>query len=404
MATVVYNLISNSLKFTPEKGNLTILIDGPDEIISKPSDNYRDFVKIRVCDTGPGIPDNELNNVFQRFYQVSDKSKEHLGGSGIGLSIVKEFVEKNEGTITVYNLPKQGCCFEILIPAGFIVEEQYGGENISIDEIVSGNGGLLKDESSINHKQSRILIVEDDVELAAYLKSFFDHGYTTQYIHDGLKAWEMVAEFNPDIIICDVMLPGINGIELCKRIKGNEITGHIPVIMLTAKTEEESMLEGLTSGADSYLIKPFNINVLEAQVSSLIKSIKTFKKRYSQQFVIGPNEETITPMDEKFLKKLIEIIENNIADTSFDVPQLIESMHMSHSIILKKVKVLTGLSLVEFIRSMRIKKAAQIFKQDKLSVSEVGFMVGFSDPKYFSKCFTREIGKKPTDYIKEVHG
>lgn len=406
MATVIYNLLSNSLKFTPEKGNLTIELEG--DVLNESSnsgDIKSDKVFMRVSDTGPGIPETEMQNVFQRFYQLKDNDNEHLAGSGIGLSIVKEFVEKNDGSIRLFNLPEKGCCFEVCLPAG-----KDGGNAVEITDASTIENPVSVDGPTINlapvkegEKLAKILIVEDDVELAAYLKSFFGENYDTHYVHDGMKAWEMVADLNPDVMVCDVMLPGLNGMELCRRIKKSETTSHIPVIMLTAKTEEESMVEGLTSGADSYLVKPFNVNVLAAQVTSLIKSREVFRVRISKQFVLEPTEEAITPMDEKFLKKLIETIELNMSDASFDVPQLIDAMNMSHSIILKKVKALAGLSLVEFIRSMRIKKAAQIFRQDKLSVSEVGFMVGFSDPKYFSKCFTKEMGKKPTDYIREMH-
>ncbi len=409
MGTVIYNLISNSLKFTPEAGKLTVEIEDLVESgIQEGQSSEGDWVVLRVCDTGPGIPEAELQNVFDRFYQLNDKENEHLAGSGIGLSIVKDFVEKNKGAVRVFNLPGKGCCFEIKLPAGEEGEEMADNSEVyfsessvlsPVDEVVLNASSTVDDQ-----KLARIFIVEDDVELAAYLKSFFCQNYDTHYVHDGLKAWDMVAELNPAVMVCDVMLPGINGMELCRRMKKSETTSHIPIILLTAKTEEESMVEGLTSGADSYLTKPFNINVLEAQVASLIKSREIFRMRFSKQFVLEPSEEAITPMDEKFLKKLIDTIETNLSDVSFDVPQLIDEMHMSHSIILKKVKSLTGFSLVEFIRSMRIKKAAQIFRQDKLSVSEVGFMVGFSDPKYFSKCFTKEIGKKPTDFIKEFHG
>lgn len=405
MATVVYNLISNSLKFTPENGKLVIEIES-DDSSGLSHDCQLGWVTMRVKDTGPGIPENEIGNIFNRFYQIKDAEKEHLAGSGIGLSIVKEFVEKNGGVVTVHNLPVKGCCFEVKLLAGQEVDENTDSLETSLSEKSltdsSETGPSLNNTKGIP-KQGKIFIVEDDVELAAYLKTFFGEQFETFYVHDGLKAWEMVAELNPDVMVCDVMLPGLNGMELCRRMKKSENTSHIPVIMLTAKTEEESMVEGLTSGADSYLVKPFNIHVLAAQVNSLIKSREIFRTRFSKQFVLEPTEEAITPMDEKFLKKLIETIESNMADASFDVPQLIEAMHMSHSIILKKVKSLTGLSLVEFIRSMRIKKAAQIFRQDKLSVSEVGFMVGFSDPKYFSKCFAKEMGKKPTEYIKEIH-
>jgi len=208
---------------------------------------------------------------------------------------------------------------------------------------------------------------------------------------------------NPDIIVCDIMLPGVSGIDLTKSLKSKIETSHIPVIMLTAKSGEDDMLKGLQTGADSYLTKPFNVDILRAQVDSLLASREAFRVRFSGKLSLEPSEEIITPVDEKFLKRLMEVTEENLGDPAFDVSVLVNEMNMSHSIILKKVKSLTGLSLVEFIRSMRIKKAAQIFRQDKLSVSEVSFMVGFSDPKYFSKCFSKHFGQKPTEYLKEHH-
>jgi signal transduction histidine kinase/ligand-binding sensor domain-containing protein/DNA-binding response OmpR family regulator len=407
MATVIYNLISNSLKFTPEKGKLTIEIEAKPKLNQgDPIPSKGEEVLLKVSDTGPGIPEKEMENIFQRFYQLDDKRHEHLAGSGIGLSIVKEFVEKCGGSIIVYNLPKNGCCFEVSLPVG-LPNEDNNDQSITpvlLQPVLESDYKPINQNVANVQSHLKVFIVEDDVELAAYLKSFFDENYETYYAHDGVKALEMVGELNPDIMICDVMLPGINGIELCRQIKTSESTSHIPVIMLSAKTEEETIVDGLTSGANSYLIKPFNINVLAAQVSTVLKSREIFRLRFSKQFILEPTETTLTPLDKKFINKLIEIIESNMSDTAFDVPHVIDAMNMSHSIILKKVKSLTGLTLVEFIRSMRIKKAAQIFRQDKLSVAEVGYMVGFSDPKYFSKCFAREMGKKPTDYLHELYG
>ncbi|MBN2773992.1 MAG: response regulator, partial [Prolixibacteraceae bacterium] len=330
---------------------------------------------------------------------------------GIGLSIVKEFVALNKGEVKVYNKEGGGCCFEIVLPevggsiedvevfSGIPTSSELPGEPFSMEI-------LEEDEECIgaeNNEKPGMCIVEDDHELARWLSKVFGKEYNVSVFHDGKEAVSGIVSLMPEIIICDVMLPGMLGTELTGNLKKRFETSHIPIIMLTAKTGDESMLEGLKTGADSYITKPFNINILKAQVRSLVNSRLAFKQKFAGKLSLEPSEETITPADEKFLTRLMEVTESKMGDPSFDVSVLVDDMHMSHSIILKKVKSMTGLALVEFIRSMRIKRAAQIFRQDKLSVSEVSFMVGFSDPKYFSKCFSRQIGKKPTQYIKEHH-
>lgn len=396
--TVFHNLISNSVKYSSPGSSISIAISRVEDKSQTP------FILVKICDEGPGIPEDEIKNVFNRFYQINKEGFEHTGGSGIGLSIVKEFVERLGGSIEVANLDGGGCCFKISLPIGEEASAVLPNEAETADDdlFVELTSDEVEADKNIN---ARILmIIEDDADLASYLKSVFEKRFKTFVFNNGRKAFEEVQSIMPDLIICDIMLPGMNGIEFTKSIKFRKETSHIPVVLLTARSGEDNMVEGLNVGADSYITKPFSINILEAQVGSLMKSREAFRARFSKQMVLEPTEEAITPMDEKFLTKLIEITDRKLSDPAFDVSYLVEEMHMSHSIILKKVKALTGLSLVEFIRSMRIKKAVQIFKQDKLSVSEVGFMVGFSDPKYFSKCFTKEMGVKPTEYIKEQHG
>jgi YesN/AraC family two-component response regulator len=220
---------------------------------------------------------------------------------------------------------------------------------------------------------------------------------------NGKVAQKEIKNKMPDIIISDIMMPGISGTDLTSIIKNEIETSHIPVILLTAKTSDNDIIEGLKTGADSYLTKPFNADVLKAQVNSLLKARRSFREKFSGKLSIDPVDVKITPMDDEFLKNLIKITEERMSDPNFDVGVLIHEMNMSHSVLLKKVKFLTDMSIVEFIRSMRIKRAAQIFKQDNLSVSDVAYMVGFSDPKYFSKCFAQFIGEKPKAFVKRYH-
>jgi CheY-like chemotaxis protein len=290
----------------------------------------------------------------------------------------------------------------VVLPPGDLSE----AEKLTADEPVvreEFDAVVLDENYSVSGGNQVLMIVEDDADLAAYLSSVFSRKYKVHVFDDGDKAAAEVRDLIPDLIICDIMLPGMNGIDFTKLVKINQETSHIPVIMLTARAGDEDKFAGFQVGADAYIVKPFSINVLEAQVASILKSRQAFRTKFSKQLTLEPGQEVITPSDEKFLRRLLEITEKYMSDPSFDVAILVDEMGMSHSKILKKIKALTGLSLVEFIRSMRIKKAVQIFSQDKLSVSEVAFMVGFSDPKYFGKCFAKEIGMKPTDFIKQYH-
>lgn len=405
IGTVIYNLLSNALKFSPINGELMLEVacqDGGEE------DTRR--INIKVSDSGPGIPEEDLNRVFDRFFQSKSGATSHLGGSGLGLSIVKEFTEMHGGTVRVFNLPEKGCCFEVALPVKTRVNELLAAprclksfttpqpENFQL------NGNVVLPKREKEPKRPRLYVVEDDVDLSNYLKNAFQETHEVSLFFDGQDALDAVHENEPDILLCDVMLPGLSGVELTSRLKGDPETSHVPVILMTSRVEEENVVGGYRVGADSYIAKPFSINVLQAQVDSVLQSREAFRKRFSQQMKLEPTQEIITPLDERFLKKLMDIVDANISNPSFDVSNLVDEMHMSHSIILKKVKLLTGMSPVEFIRSMRIKRAAQVFRQTRIPVAEVAFMVGFSDAKYFSKCFSREYGMKPTEFIREQHG
>lgn len=395
--TAVHNLVSNALKYTPVNSTVTITI------YSQEAKTGGYDLVLKVIDEGPGIPEEMINSVFDRFYQVKRDAFEHLEGSGLGLAIVKEFVEKLGGEVSVNNQPDKGCCFVMILPSGDLTAV----EEVTVDEPVimeKFDSGVLEAADHGSNGSQVLMIVEDDTDLATYLSSVFNNKFNVHVYNDGDKAAAEVRGLIPDLIICDIMLPGMNGIDFTKLVKLHQETSHIPVIMLTARVGDEDKFAGFQVGADAYIVKPFNINVLEAQVASILKSREAFRAKFSKQLTLEPGQEVITPSDEKFLRRLLEITEKYMADPSFDVSNLVDEMGMSHSKILKKVKALTGLSLVEFIRSMRIKKAVQIFSQDKLSVSEVAFMVGFSDPKYFGKCFAKEMGMKPTDFIKQYHG
>ncbi|MDP4210170.1 MAG: two-component regulator propeller domain-containing protein [Bacteroidota bacterium] len=426
MTTVFYNLLSNAIKFTPEGGQISIkltpyqgnfdvgFISGLRQRIFSSKVKEQNWIAIEIADTGKGISRREISRIFNRFYQVNEPSMYHHAGSGIGLSLVKEYVELHKGHIEVSSLPGAGSRFTVYLPVGkkhfrpdqiiSKAKPRVSGEDYNIpDDETEMNGA---DETSMVGPEKSVeapllLIIEDDHELAAYLQNYFGETYQVITVFDGKKGMARAQESSPDLVISDVMLPGATGIEICNYLKSNIETSHIPVILLTAKAAEDDMISGYEGGADSYMTKPFNIKVLAAQVKSLIETRNQLKHSFSKKVVLKPSDLAITSLDEQFLQRLMDISNAHLSDNDFDVSGLVEAMNMSHTAILKKIKALTGLSLVDFIKSLRLKKAAQILQKEKYPIAEVGYMVGFSDPKYFSKCFIKEFGKTPTEYGNE---
>jgi signal transduction histidine kinase/ligand-binding sensor domain-containing protein/DNA-binding response OmpR family regulator len=429
MTTVFYNLLANSFKYTADDGTISIRVFRHEGSMQKGlykglkrwlkgKQGNETFIAVEIADTGRGIPENELNNIFRRFYQVNEPGTNHSSGSGIGLSLVKEYIDIHKGYIEVTSDLK-GSKFIVYLPVesdlsspisknskkDAAVEntsrtrflETFSGDEPNLEKTRTDKEGPYAGESS------RILIIEDDHELADYLVDYFEKKYKVGIAYNGNKGLKMARDEMPELIISDVMLPEMSGLQLCDALKTSPETGHIPVILITAQATEENINEGYRHGADLYITKPFSIKVLEAQVKMLIESRSLLRNRYSRQILLKPADVTITPMDETFLMQLLQVTEMNLANSEFDVTGLVDAMHMSHTTILRKVKALTGVSLVEFIKNHRIKKAALILQKEKLSISEVSYMVGFTDPKYFTKCFVKEFGMTPTEYIAEFH-
>ncbi len=400
--TIIYNLVSNAIKFLPKENGVIEF----DVVTSEEDASVKEGdIRLSISDNGPGIPDDEVGRVFDYFYQTKGVEKSNVGGSGIGLAIVKEYVDYHGGEVSVVNLPQGGCRFSITLPMtpGSLNEtsKEDGFDTEKIVPIISAPDDDSMDGS--NGDALTMVIVEDDVDLAVYLKRIFKTQFKVVHYTDGQSALENIPEIMPDIVVTDLMMPNLNGMELTHKLKSDQETSHIPIVMLTAKSEDESKVQGLRHGADSYLVKPFSTEVLVAQVGAIVKSRQAFKERFSKNLVLEPKETVIVPAEEKFIKKILELTEARLDDSTFEVTDIVDQMGMSHSLLLRKFKAVTGMSLVEFIRSMRIKKAIQLFKQDKYTVAEVAYQVGFSDPKYFSKCFTNQVGVRPSEFIKEHH-
>jgi len=426
IATVFYNILSNAFKFSLDKSSIVIEVSIAEKsksllyplkkFFGRATSNQLQYVVTEIRDNGIGIEKQHLEKIFDRFYQVSEKENQKFEGSGIGLAIAREYIKMHGGLIEVDSIAGEGSSFKVSLPIGkkhldatnvtFI--EQHDSTN-TIDTLLQSiqkasaeeekvEAELLTDSDQNNLSKLLILIVEDNIEMLEYIGSKLAPKYKIIKASNGAKGMEMAIEKNPDLIIADLMMPEMDGIELCKRIKTDINTSHIPIIILTAKSTEESVIEGLETGADVYISKPFNFEILKAQIKTLLDSRQKMRLNFTRQLILEPKVVTITSTDERFLQKLMDVVEHNLGDVNFGIKELTQSMGMSHSVIFRKTKSLTGLNVVEFIRSIRLKKAALILKKNKLPISEVSYMVGFSDPKYFSKCFIKEFGITPSEY------
>lgn len=423
MGTVYFNLLSNAFKYTPDGGSISMKVYSyqgtitPRNTISIKRLIYGksqepDWVAFEITDTGSGIPRQELKNIFHRFYQLHDSSITQQGGAGIGLSLVKEYVSLHKGVIKVNSTPGVGSTFTVYLRAGrkhfnqrMLSKEKIQVLNIPMTEIMKDASSEIESFVSVNNSVKddlpSLLIIEDDHELSGYLYDYFKVNYNVSQVFNGKLGIDMAVNLCPDIIISDVMLPEANGFQLCHKLKTTIETSHIPIILLTAKVTDENVAQGYELGADLYIPKPFNIQILDKQVKMLIQSRSQLRDKFSKQVLLMPSDIAITSPDERFLKRLIEITDAQLTDSEFDVMKLVNSMNMSHTVILRKLKALTGMALVDFIKRQRLKKAALILQKGKISIAEVSYMVGFSDPKYFSKCFIKEFGQTPTEYSKE---
>lgn len=390
---ILFNLLSNAVKFTDENGKIEVEVK-----------TVEDKAIINVIDDGVGIDDEKQERVFERFY-TTDHDDHHETGTGIGLAFCKSLVDLHKGTISVSSIKGKGSCFEITLPVNkeaFLEEEIILTKSTHRKETHYDSNDLLPDEATplVISKHSRkelLMIVEDYDDLRNYLADSF-RDYKVVTCKNGKEAMEQAQELMPDLILSDVMMPEVNGLELCHYLKTNIMTSHIPVMLLTAKSEDANKLEGFKQKADAYIEKPFNINLLRVQVENLISLRKSIKKKYSTSAVIEESGDTTLPLDNIFLNKVAEIIAEKLDDYKFSVESLSAELGISRSQLFRKFKVVMDTSPSSYIRLLRLQKAANLLETKKYNVNEVTYMVGFSDVSHFIAAFKKHYGQTPKQF------
>jgi signal transduction histidine kinase/DNA-binding response OmpR family regulator/ligand-binding sensor domain-containing protein len=421
---VLYNILSNAFKFTQEGGHIQVSVS-KNELNNLNEENDKDFnhasygklpdlctewVEISIKDSGPGISFKHINNIFQRYFQINQDDKDNESGFGIGLEQAKNIIVAHSGIIKIVSKEGFGSEFIVYLPIGkdhlkvknseHVDHYQLPEETFQMDTEPDKKDILLNNEEE---KKGEILIIDDNPDIIKYLNQVLQADYRILVAFDGNSGYDLAIEKIPDLIISDVMMPGMDGLELCRRLKSDIKTSHIPIFLLTARTSLLYQLEGYEMGADDYITKPFNEKTLKVRIRNVLNTRKKLSERFKREHVLRPRDIAVTTPDEKFLEKLMDIIEENISDPEFNVEKLSREMGMSHSLIYKKLIALTDLNIVEFIRSVRLNCAAQLLSRSKMMVSEVCVEVGFTDAKYFSKCFQKQFNKTPTEFIAEYH-
>jgi signal transduction histidine kinase/DNA-binding response OmpR family regulator len=392
--TIITNLLSNAIKFTPKKGEVLVHLDRIQE-------KNIDYFLLDIKDSGLGISKKDQLHIFDRFYQVDNTSSRLEKGTGIGLSLVKEFVELMNGTIQVESAHEEGSRFRVKIPVTNNAVFSDGSEIVSTSSISKSSVAPIEliVEQTLNEADKKlplVLIVEDNLDVAHYIKTCLKGKYQIEHALNGALGIKMALEKIPDVIISDVMMPEKDGFELCEHLKTDELTDHIPIIMLTAKATFEDRLTGLSHGADAYITKPFEKAELLTRIDQLILLREKMLSKFEKTGIDRLLNENIKNSEAKFLNKIITVIHDNIIETDFGPVQLALQLHLSESQLYRKLKATSGKSTALFIRSIRLQKGKELIQTTDKTISEVAFEVGFNDPSYFSRAFKEEFGQSPS--------
>lgn len=394
---VFYNLLSNAYKFTQEGGKVWVDIT-----------SISNEVIIRITDNGAGIAPENLDNIFRNFFQVGNPSVAQAG-SGIGLALSKEIIDLHQGDLTVSSrltTPDQDgeTCFKIRLLTG---KRQYSGDQLAEIDTQSQNMILSYQESDVApgkliqfEKSYTVLLIEDNDELRAFEKEIFGVSYHVLDAPNGVEGLKMAFEHLPDLILCDVMMPELSGVQVCRQLKSDIRTSHIPVILLTARGESSQVLEGLDAGADDYLLKPFDPHILDIKVSNMIKVREELRRQYLRSISSDTDLDLVNTMDSQFISKLSDLVIVNLAEKDFGVNEMALQIGMSVSALYRKLRALTGMTVNDFIKMSKMKRAFQLLELGNHHVNEVAFLIGYEDSKYFSREFKKIYGKSPSQLKK----
>ena len=384
---ILFNLLSNAIKYTPEHKNIEVTANTV----------YKDgcrYLLLKVRDEGIGIAEKDLKHIFTKFYNT----RNHAGyeSNGIGLSLTKELITLHHGSIEVSSELGKGSLFSVEIP---IDKEIYTEQELTDSIPVYPEENTEDSNPPARDNRPHILFVDDNAELCELIRNLFNKKYHILTAQSAAEGFELLKDNAIDIIICDVMMPQTNGLEFCRRIKGDTQTNHIPIIMLTAKNTEEDRIECYQAGAESYIAKPFEMKVLQARISNLLQKQELCQKSFRSRMEINIDNIDYKSYDEKFLTDAMQCVEKHIQDPDFDLDRMASELHISRSTLTRKCKVIAGCTPLDFIRNIKLKYACALLRNDKAgNISEVAYATGFSSAKYFTKCFKEEFGMTPTEY------
>jgi len=395
---ILFNLLGNAFKFTLENGVVSVTL-------TLSTDSMGQSIQIDVNDTGIGIPEDKLEKIFEPFFQTDLPKSIINTGSGIGLAITKEFVRIQGGSISVSSQEGKGSCFSVSIPVPELpvaVNATEGHNAAAKQEATKPTEPAMAidepDAQIAGQKKKSLLLVEDNDDFRFYLKDNLKFVYTIYEARNGQEGWDLVLSVQPDLVVTDMMMPEMNGVELCAKIKADERVSHIPVVLLTARSSEEQRIEGFNAGAEDYITKPFNFEVLEARINNLLKQREKFQTQFRKTLEVKASELQITPLDVKFVDRAVKVVEGRVSSPDFSVEDLAIELGISRAYVFKKILALTGKTPLEFIRTIRLQHASQLLEKSQLSVQEVAYKVGFNNPKYFTKYFKEQYGVLPSEY------
>jgi signal transduction histidine kinase/ligand-binding sensor domain-containing protein/AraC-like DNA-binding protein len=410
---IVTNLLSNAFKFTPEGGSINVNVKTSHQITSPLTmeGTQGGFVEIQVNDTGIGIAENRIEKIFDRFYQVDGSHTREQEGTGLGLALTKELVELHKGKIRVESSEGKGSTFTVALPLGkdHLKSEEIIESKVETEEVVPYEVKLspeneeqkvgAKIEAVTEEEKLLLLIVEDNADVRNYVKGNLEEEFRTLEAVDGEDGLNQSISQIPDLIISDVMMPKMDGFEMCNKLKNDERTSHIPVIMLTAKATDKDKIDGYKTGADDYIMKPFDTEVLRARIINLIQQRDRLREHFKKEGIIQIDETNVTPTDKIFLKKALDIINKHISDETFSVDVFADEIAMSRSQLGRKLVALVGESPGDLIRRIRLTKAAKLIEEDFGNISEIAAEVGFNNPSNFARSFRTQFGVPPSDYL-----